>query len=240
MPIAERRRIIRDPVAGLTGFFAFCRAAVLLFQPQGQLHSHVCNAEVGLPRLSVRAVLTCVLSLILLVTGFIAPVQARNLITLPPYNLTLAWDSNPDDGVGYRVYYGTASRSYTFTNDVGSSTAVTLQGLQRGVTYFLAVTAYDASGVESDFSEELSYARPIPTLQGQSQPSRELILTLAGPPGQTNEVLATQTFLNWEVIGVVTFGTDGFAQFTDYGATNYQTRFYRTQERQPWSLKSRE
>ncbi len=71
--------------------------------------------------------------------------------------LTLAWDPNTEpDLFGYLVYYGTASGEYVDSIDVGNITTYRLDDLLDGVTYFIAVTAYDTSGNESDFSEEVS------------------------------------------------------------------------------------
>ena len=39
--------------------------------------------------------------------------------------------------------------------DVGNTAKYTLTGLDEGVTYYLAATAYDQDDIESDFSEEL-------------------------------------------------------------------------------------
>jgi fibronectin type 3 domain-containing protein len=61
--------------------------------------------------------------------------------------------------VGYRVYWGTASRSYGQARGNGtetSATAHTVGNLPAGRTYYFAVTAYDAAGTESDYSAEAS------------------------------------------------------------------------------------
>jgi hypothetical protein len=83
--------------------------------------------------------------------------------------LTLAWDSSADSTVvGYRLYQGGVSQTYTNVIDVGNVTSATLTNLLAGGTYFFAVTAYTASGVESGFSTELTYTAvvtpPPPTL----------------------------------------------------------------------------
>lgn len=80
----------------------------------------------------------------------------------------LTWDAptvNEDgtaltDLAGYKVYYGTVSRSYTNSVDVGSVQSHTLN-LVAG-TYYFAVTAYDTSGNESVYSNEQSGFIPIP------------------------------------------------------------------------------
>ena len=87
-------------------------------------------------------------------------------------NLTLAWDPSGDTAVtGFVLYYGTASRSYTQQVNVGATTSYTLSGLTVGTTYYFAVRAYNAAGVLSDFSEEVSGAPdPPPATTGCSTP----------------------------------------------------------------------
>ena len=73
---------------------------------------------------------------------------------------SLSWDASPSDGVtGYRVYVGTASRSYDAPGSgvyVGATTSYKVSGLARGQTYYFAVTAVDAAGNESLYSNEVS------------------------------------------------------------------------------------
>ncbi len=72
--------------------------------------------------------------------------------------VTLEWDASPDSSVvGYRVYYGDQSGSYTNSFVVGPSTTATLTNLVPDVDYFFAATCYDADGAESPFSNELKY-----------------------------------------------------------------------------------
>jgi len=79
--------------------------------------------------------------------------------------VTLAWDASPDASVtGYRIYYGPASGSYTNSTTVGNVTNATLTSLKAGAIYYFAATAYDGSGLESDFSNETSYTPPLPQI----------------------------------------------------------------------------
>lgn len=78
---------------------------------------------------------------------------------------TLQWSAAGDPRVvAYRVYSGTAPRSYQQARgsgvEVGTSSTYVFGGLQRGQTYYFAVTAYDAAGNESDFSAEASKTLP--------------------------------------------------------------------------------
>jgi fibronectin type 3 domain-containing protein len=69
----------------------------------------------------------------------------------------LAWSPNGEaDLGGYRVYYGIESGEYIRSVDVGKATSYRLDNLLDDVTYFIALTAYDRAGNESDFSEEVS------------------------------------------------------------------------------------
>jgi len=71
-------------------------------------------------------------------------------------SVTLAWDAS-DGAAGYKIYSGTASNSYQWFIDVGNATSYTSSDLTDGYTYYFAATAYDESGLESDYSEEVSY-----------------------------------------------------------------------------------
>jgi hypothetical protein len=71
--------------------------------------------------------------------------------------LDLAWDANQEpDLAGYKVYYGTSSREYINSVDVGNVTSYRLDNLLEDVIFYVAVTAYDTAGNESDFSEEVA------------------------------------------------------------------------------------
>jgi len=73
--------------------------------------------------------------------------------------ITLAWDASTSSDVsGYNLYYGTSSGNYLSSLDAASALTYAISGLQSGVTYYFAVTAYDTSGNESDYSNEVSYS----------------------------------------------------------------------------------
>jgi len=71
--------------------------------------------------------------------------------------INLAWNPSTGPGLaGYKVYYGTASRAYSNSTDVGNVTTYDLTGLTKGQTFFIATTAYDTSHNESGYSNEVS------------------------------------------------------------------------------------
>ncbi len=78
--------------------------------------------------------------------------------------IRLAWDPNTESDVaGYKIYYGTSSKSYSGSVDVGNVTSYHLTGLKEGQTYYVAVTAYNTSGSESGYSSEVSGVATEPT-----------------------------------------------------------------------------
>jgi hypothetical protein len=75
--------------------------------------------------------------------------------------LSLVWDENTEPDLdGYKLYYGSTSRSYGYIIDVGNQTDFTVVDLVEGETYYFAVTAYNTSGYESSYSNEVTYNVP--------------------------------------------------------------------------------
>jgi hypothetical protein len=158
------------------------------------------------------------------------PVQALGAIVAGQYSAVLNWNPSPSPAVaGYNVYYGTVSGNYTDKVVAGNVTTITVSGLTAGVTYFFVVTAYDTNGLESGFSNESSFVPGLPTVQIRVAPAGQFVLTVSGPAGQTNQILATQDFEVWTVIGTVILGAGGSLDFTDTNAPSFSERFYRTQ-----------
>lgn len=95
--------------------------------------------------------------LVLVIAMLVAPCACAHAGTL---TVTLAWDAETA-AAGYKIYYGTATRTYTSVVDVKNVTTYKLSGLTCNPCYF-AATAYDSSGLESDYSNEVSLARLVP------------------------------------------------------------------------------
>lgn len=135
-----------------------------------------------------KSLLLALLAPAILCIGFAANSHAANV--------NLSWSPNTDaDLAGYKVYYGTASRTYGTPVNVGIVSAYTLTGLNAG-TYYFAVTAYDSSGNESAFSNEASLAisatpdTTAPLVSGVS--SSSLTSSAATITWTTNEASDTQ------------------------------------------------
>jgi hypothetical protein len=90
--------------------------------------------------------------------------------------VTLAWDANAEtDLQAYKVYSGTASRTYSCSTNVGKSTTCTISDLAAGTTYYFAVTALDTAGNESGYSSEVRYT--VPTVPPPTPSSQELVIS---------------------------------------------------------------
>jgi hypothetical protein len=160
-------------------------------------------------------------------------VQAFGTTVPAGQSVTLTWIPNTDpDVAGYNVYYSVVSGTYTNMINAGNATNTTISGLVTGVTYYFAATTYDSFGRQSGYSAEASYVvPPAPSkVQIRSAPAGQFILTVTGPAGQAYNVLATQDFKTWTIIGTVTLGTSGSLDFADTNAASFSKRFYRTQQ----------
>ena len=67
---------------------------------------------------------------------------------------TIAWNPDTAQVAGYDVHYGLSSGNYTSTLNAGNTTSATLKNLSAQ-TYYIALTAYNSSNVQSGFSPEL-------------------------------------------------------------------------------------
>ena len=70
--------------------------------------------------------------------------------------VTVSWNASVGPVSGYEMHYGTTSGDYDYSVNVGNSTSCTISGLQEGVTYYFAATAYNDID-ESDYSDEIAH-----------------------------------------------------------------------------------
>jgi sulfur relay (sulfurtransferase) complex TusBCD TusD component (DsrE family) len=99
---------------------------------------------------TVPSVTLTVIVVLLLIIALTAQSQTSS-------SVSVAWNPSASSGIaGYRLYQGVASGSYTNVISVNQTNAI-VSGLVTGVKYFFAVTAYTTIGLESPFSNEISY-----------------------------------------------------------------------------------
>ena len=103
------------------------------------------------------------------------------ILVLPVFahatNLKFSWEPNTDSTEGYKVLYGTASRTYTEISEAGFPDPIdgriyhTVEDVPEGITYFFDAIAYmgdegvlegDRKYIESAYSQEVEHT-VIPT-----------------------------------------------------------------------------
>jgi len=85
------------------------------------------------------------------------------IMELPAFagNVTLAWYANTNPVItGYNIYFWIKGGASTNKVSAGNATSVTISNLVAGCTYLFAATTYDASGLESPLSAEVSLTVP--------------------------------------------------------------------------------
>jgi hypothetical protein len=79
--------------------------------------------------------------------------------------VTLAWNPNPEGNIaGYTLSYGTTSGQLTTTIDVGNTTTYVFAIPDPTKVYYLALRAYNTSGLFSPFSNEVATTPIVPPL----------------------------------------------------------------------------
>lgn len=199
-----------------------------------------------------------VLGLALVVAGMGLSQAALGQQAVGAAPVTLAWDANTEtDLAGYRVHLGQASGQPTSTFEAGRDTTITLDTLTPGETYYVVVTAYNTSGMESLPSEEIAFtalsleptfamepmsappagdpaltASAATITQGKALENGGYAFVITANPGQTLAVYASGDMLNWELLGTTTNPT-GRLQAIDPSASGENSRFYQVVPQQP-------
>jgi len=86
--------------------------------------------------------------------------------------VTVEWNPNTEaDLAGYQICSGLSSGNYDNFNAVVTQTSDTIQNLEEGQTYYIAVRAIDTSNNKSGYSAEVVYTVPILDLTAPSTPT---------------------------------------------------------------------
>lgn len=118
-------------------------------------------------------------------TGYLVPSN-------PPPVVQLTWDLVP--GTTYNLYYGVGSGAYTNKVAVGATNYATVVLPSRGSTFFFAATAV-ANGLESDFSQEVSF-RPAQPPSPPTNMRPPVVLSVQWKPA-ANDAEWADAGMNW-------------------------------------------
>ncbi|HZV34876.1 MAG TPA: fibronectin type III domain-containing protein [Verrucomicrobiae bacterium] len=115
----------------------------------------------------------------------------------------LTWNPSTDSTVvGYVVYYGTNSSNYNTRVDVGTNLTYAITNLQPGLTYYFAVTDYNALTNESAPSMQISLIVPgIVKLRPNALVGGYMLITFPVAPPYSYEIQASTDLKNWVTIG---------------------------------------
>jgi hypothetical protein len=131
--------------------------------------------------------------------------------------VTLTWDPNSEtDLAGYEIYYGTSSGNYQWNIDVGNVTTYTVNSLNTGVTYYFAATAYNTTGLESGYSNEVVY-----TVSSCTYTLSPLSASFSASGGSGSVLVTTQTGCNWGTSSAPSWVTVNSGSGTGGGTMRY-------------------
>ena len=132
----------------------------------------------------------------LLFMTFLVMVSLPGVVTNAYSSITLNWtppttdtDGTPlTDLAGYKVYYGTSSGNYGTPINVGNVTTYTISNLISG-SYYFVVTAYNLSGIESNYSNEV-----VKSNQGTADTTQPTVNTFTIPATATSLTVPISSF----------------------------------------------
>jgi hypothetical protein len=136
----------------------------------------------------------------------------------------LDWDASPDPAVtGYRIMFKDGLNAPWQYATVGNVTNATITGLREGVRYYFVAVSYNAEGVESVPSNEISKIVPVNISMRYDRWRIESF----GVLGQTNEIKMSTNLIDWWT--VITFVGDG--SLKTYLHTNSAQAWFRVETR---------
>lgn len=174
----------------------------------------------GRLRFAVRQVL-----ILAVVCGFFLSLRAA-----AEQSATISWNPSTDPTVvGYCVYQREENATNLTRVDVGSSARIILGGLKEGYKYGFMVSSYNAAGIESVPSPEVSVTLKVPVKLTPGSTSKSPVkVQFPAAPGKWYEVQASTDLKNWATIwqsGVATAYST--VEYQDVQSVTLKSRFYR-------------
>lgn len=165
------------------------------------------------------------------IKGTVAIAYALTISDVSAESVTLAWDraASHTNLSAFVLKWGTQSGRYSDFLEVDPSlTTVTVNNLPPGVRYYFVVTARNLAALESDPSNEVSYApgyQPV-SMQIQNTLLSALVMKVTGHPSQsiTIEMSDSPDGAMWSPVYTGRIGVDGTATYihaTSSGARGF-------------------
>lgn len=157
--------------------------------------------------------------------------------------VTLAWNASSHSMVaGYAVYFAPVNTTAYTRVDTGTSTSVTLSGFTAGTSYSFYVVAYDATGQESEPSNQLTYSTTAISAVKCQKTGGQMAVQFRSAPGSycqiqyKNSADPNETILvkkqtvqtnPWLLLGSTTADANGNVSFVNPTASQVPCRIYR-------------
>jgi len=134
-----------------------------------------------------------------LIIVFILSLSNTCFATAGDGTANFSWLPNTEsDLAGYKIHYGTSPNGpYDSEVDAGNPPPVdgrikgSVSGLTEGITYYFVATAYNTSGLESEFSSEVTYTCPTTTQPDTTPPAGTIIIAAGADSTSVKEITLT-------------------------------------------------
>lgn len=130
-------------------------------------------------------------------------------VTTDGSSVFLAWDNLPSSELaGYNVYYGTVTGHYIQRRTVDkAANSLTIRALPVGTTYYFAIRAYNATGEETVFSQEVGVSVGNPRTSTSPLAANSLPTKTPQTGGQVSGETGVSSTLLMMILGCAAVGT---------------------------------
>lgn len=108
-------------------------------------------------------------------------------------DIQFSWDANPDEVIGYKLFWGANSGSYQNSLEA-TNTTVVISNIPSGVTY-LSVVALNKEGMESLYSDEITFTNALT--------NRFIVILGTGSAFQAGAITEILKSKNWEALNAM-------------------------------------
>jgi hypothetical protein len=174
----------------------------------------------ALDRLRAAICISAGLAAALILAGPLRAEQSVDLGWNPVTNMPVA---------GYAFYVGSTNGTYTSRFDVGTNTAIIINGLTEGTTNYFAVTSYNSARLESPASPAVPYIVPgLVRFALPTKPGAAGTVSFPVAPGHSYELQASTNLSTWTNLWQTSvYSSNIWVSYQDPKGTSSKERFYR-------------